>query len=371
MSPRLPIGVETSTRLPRAGSDPPSASGNARVIGVQVVSLRASPSCFVPLVAAMALAGCVVAPDAGTTGAAGGRQGGSPRQHEGRRAGAVERAECRAGPQPAAGGAACARPGGAATGRAGHGGHAHGRHGGGAGGGGGGGRDHRGSAHRGGNRGSSLRGGEHPHPRLHFRPAAGPAGRLGAGHHAAAAGDAHGPRAVRARARRGWRPSCRTTSSATPWPTGCPVRRRPWAIRRPPSSAIRTGGNPPWTPPCGTCPILPTGAPRRTHRASTPPPLPLSRRRRQPLSPAPFDALLLAESGPPLGRVAGALPGYGVTPPDVQIIGPATWGARRRQSRRPGRGLVCRPRPLLPHRVRASVYGPLWRRTARPGRHRL
>ena len=45
----------------------------------------------------------------------------------------------------------------------------------------------------------------------------------------------------------------------------------------------------------------------------------------QPLSPAPFDALLLAESGPPLGRVAGALPGYGVTPPDVQIIGPATW----------------------------------------------
>ena len=43
------------------------------------------------------------------------------------------------------------------------------------------------------------------------------------------------------------------------------------------------------------------------------------------LAPAPFDALLLAESGAPLGRVASSLPGYGVTSPDVQIIGPATW----------------------------------------------
>ncbi len=43
------------------------------------------------------------------------------------------------------------------------------------------------------------------------------------------------------------------------------------------------------------------------------------------LSPPPFDALLLAESGAALGRVAATLPGYGITPPDVQVIGPATW----------------------------------------------
>ncbi len=45
----------------------------------------------------------------------------------------------------------------------------------------------------------------------------------------------------------------------------------------------------------------------------------------QPVPPAPFDALLLAESGPPLARIAAALPGYGVAPPDVQVVGPATW----------------------------------------------
>ena len=45
----------------------------------------------------------------------------------------------------------------------------------------------------------------------------------------------------------------------------------------------------------------------------------------QPVPPAPFDALMLAESGAALGRVAAALPGYGIAPPEVQIVGPATW----------------------------------------------
>ena len=45
----------------------------------------------------------------------------------------------------------------------------------------------------------------------------------------------------------------------------------------------------------------------------------------EPMAPPPFDALLLAEGGAPLGRLATSLPGLGVTPPDVQIMGPATW----------------------------------------------
>ncbi len=43
------------------------------------------------------------------------------------------------------------------------------------------------------------------------------------------------------------------------------------------------------------------------------------------VAPPPFDALLLAAGGSALATVASALPGYGITPPDVQVIGPATW----------------------------------------------
>ncbi len=43
------------------------------------------------------------------------------------------------------------------------------------------------------------------------------------------------------------------------------------------------------------------------------------------VAPPPFDALMLAASGPALARVAAALPGYGIIAPDVQVIGPATW----------------------------------------------
>ncbi len=43
------------------------------------------------------------------------------------------------------------------------------------------------------------------------------------------------------------------------------------------------------------------------------------------MPPPPFDALLLAEGGASLGRLATSLSTYGVAPPDVQIIGPATW----------------------------------------------
>ena len=62
--------------------------------------------------------------------------------------------------------------------------------------------------------------------------------------------------------------------------------------------------------------------PAGTDPAVTAPADPLEQ---QPMPPAPFDALLLAESGSPLGRLATSLPGYGITSPDVQIIGPATW----------------------------------------------
>ena len=42
-------------------------------------------------------------------------------------------------------------------------------------------------------------------------------------------------------------------------------------------------------------------------------------------NPPPFDALLLAESGPSLQAVSAALPKYGLVPPAVQIVGPGTW----------------------------------------------
>ncbi len=45
----------------------------------------------------------------------------------------------------------------------------------------------------------------------------------------------------------------------------------------------------------------------------------------QPLPPPPFDALLLADSGATLAQALAALPGDGVAPPDVRVIGPATW----------------------------------------------
>lgn len=44
-----------------------------------------------------------------------------------------------------------------------------------------------------------------------------------------------------------------------------------------------------------------------------------------PLAPPPFDSLLLAESGPGLRTAAASLAKYGVAPPDVQVVGPATW----------------------------------------------
>ena len=45
----------------------------------------------------------------------------------------------------------------------------------------------------------------------------------------------------------------------------------------------------------------------------------------EPAGPPPFNALLLAEGGAGLQATAGSLAKYGITPPAVQIIGPATW----------------------------------------------
>jgi branched-chain amino acid transport system substrate-binding protein len=45
----------------------------------------------------------------------------------------------------------------------------------------------------------------------------------------------------------------------------------------------------------------------------------------EPVPPPNFDALLLAESGPLLQQAANALAAYDVRPPEVQVVGPATW----------------------------------------------
>ena len=45
----------------------------------------------------------------------------------------------------------------------------------------------------------------------------------------------------------------------------------------------------------------------------------------EPVPAAPFDALMLAESGSRLAQALSALPRYDVTLPDVRVVGPATW----------------------------------------------
>lgn len=47
---------------------------------------------------------------------------------------------------------------------------------------------------------------------------------------------------------------------------------------------------------------------------------------KEPIPPAPFDALLLADTGDRLVTLASLLPYYDLNPPDVRILGPALWG---------------------------------------------
>ena len=48
---------------------------------------------------------------------------------------------------------------------------------------------------------------------------------------------------------------------------------------------------------------------------------------RQPIPPAPFDALLLADSGDSLAAITSLLPYYDVDPPGVRVLGPALWAS--------------------------------------------
>ncbi len=57
----------------------------------------------------------------------------------------------------------------------------------------------------------------------------------------------------------------------------------------------------------------------------------------RPIPPAPFDALLLADTGAQLGQLATLLPFYDVSIPPVRVLGPALWAA---PSARAGAGIV-------------------------------
>jgi branched-chain amino acid transport system substrate-binding protein len=48
---------------------------------------------------------------------------------------------------------------------------------------------------------------------------------------------------------------------------------------------------------------------------------------REPIPPAPFDALLLADTGESLATIAALLPYYDLDPPAVRVLGPALWAA--------------------------------------------
>jgi branched-chain amino acid transport system substrate-binding protein len=69
-------------------------------------------------------------------------------------------------------------------------------------------------------------------------------------------------------------------------------------------------------PPADTTPNPANGTPA----APTASPVPSA-----PLAPAPFDALLLAESGAMLQTAAAGITKYQIAPPAVQIVGPGTW----------------------------------------------
>ncbi len=169
----------------------------------------------------------------------------------------------------------------------------------------------------------------HPDPRLHVGPAAGAARRMAA-------------RASRRSSRsRGW---CRRLSRAgktrvaAVLPDNCfgdaladglSGRPRWWATRRPRSGATRRGARQRSTRRCATCPTMRTaGAGARPGRQADPLRGHAARNHRR--QPPPFDALLLAESGPALQPVAAPLPSYGIS--------------RRRAGRRAGApGRATRP----------------------------
>ena len=48
---------------------------------------------------------------------------------------------------------------------------------------------------------------------------------------------------------------------------------------------------------------------------------------RAPIPPAPFDALLLADTGEALATIAALLPYYDVDQPAVRVLGPALWAS--------------------------------------------
>ncbi len=67
---------------------------------------------------------------------------------------------------------------------------------------------------------------------------------------------------------------------------------------------------------------------------------------KQPIPPAPFDALLLADSGDRLVTLASLLPYYDINPPAVRIMGPALWAdPATRGSARLGAAWFAAPDP--------------------------
>ena len=70
-----------------------------------------------------------------------------------------------------------------------------------------------------------------------------------------------------------------------------------------------------------------------------------SRLARQPIPPPPFNALLIAETGPGLGELASLLPYYDVDPGPVLILGRASGHPIRPPSRQPDSAARSTPRP--------------------------
>lgn len=75
----------------------------------------------------------------------------------------------------------------------------------------------------------------------------------------------------------------------------------------------------------------------------------------EPAAPAPFDALLIAETGPTLAAVLPKLPGYEITMPGVRLLGPAFFASQGQANARLRGAWYAAPDPA-PQRVFADAY---------------
>ena len=94
---------------------------------------------------------------------------------------------------------------------------------------------------------------------------------------------------------------------------------------------------------------------------------------RSPIPPAPFNALVIAETGSGLGELASLMPYYDVNPGPVLILGPGLWAADPGAVSAAGfnGALYAAPDPAAADRLHGELQQRLWRAAITPGGDRL